>query len=160
MLALKTIFFLIVAPGITLFFIPFKIITSPINIEFEMSAIRFMAPLFWGIGTCISLWCVWDFFSKGKGTPAPIDPPKNLVIVGPYKYIRNPMYVGILLILLGHISWFESFSLIVYFFTLSVLFHSFVIFYEEPRLTKVFGKSYKSYIQQVPRWFPRIKKNA
>jgi len=102
--------------GITLLYIPFEILTSPANIEFQLNFIRYAALFFWGTGALIGLWCVWDFFSKGEGTPVPIDPPKNLVISGLYKYIRNPMYIGILLIIAGHIIWFKSLSLIVYFF--------------------------------------------
>lgn len=160
MLILKTIFFLIIMPGTVLLYVPLKIVESSINIEFQLNFIRYSAFLFWGTGSYVSLWCVRDFISKGKGTPAPIDPPKKLVIKGFYKYIRNPMYVGILIILTGHIVWFKSISLIVYFLVLFGFFHLFVIHYEEPYLLKTFGEAYKNYKSQVPRWFPRIPSNG
>jgi protein-S-isoprenylcysteine O-methyltransferase Ste14 len=158
MLAFKTVFLLIVMPGITLLYIPLKIVSSPVNIEFQLYLVRYAAFFLWGLGAIISSWCVWDFYSKGEGTPAPIDPPKNLVISGLYSYVRNPMYTGILSILLGHIIWFESLALMVYFAVLFGIFHLFVLYYEEPHLTETFGPSYKNYMKKVPRWLPRMKR--
>lgn len=160
MLALKTILLAIFVPGVFLFYIPLKILHSPINIGVNLFFLRYCAPFFWVIGAFLSLWCVWVFFSKGKGTPAPIDPPENLVVSGPYRYSRNPMYTGILSILFGHIIWFESFSLTMYFSALWVMFHLFIVNYEEPHLTEKFGESYKNYLKRVPRWIPRIPKNT
>lgn len=155
MIILKTIIFVVVVPGIVLLYVPYEIVTSSFNTTFHLGILRFVAFVPWVLGISTSLWCIWDFMFKGKGTPAPIDPPKELVVEGLYKFVRNPMYVGIMLILLGHILWFRSLLLILYAVGLFIAVHLFVVFYEEPHLQKRFGDSYKFYFQRVPRWFPR-----
>jgi len=104
------------------------------------------------------IWCFWDFLVKGHGTPAPIDPPKELVAVGFYRYTRNPMYVGILLVLIGHFLWFGFWNLLVYAVVVFIAFNSFVILYEEPNLKNKFGAVYDDYCRRVPRWIPRLNK--
>ena len=156
MIILKTIFFMIIVPGIVLMYVPYEIVTSPFNNTFRPGLLRFIAFIPWMLGMSTLLWCAWDFAFKGKGTPAPIDPPKILVVAGLYKIVRNPMYDGIMLILAGHILWFRSILLILYAVGLFVVFHLFVVFYEEPHLQKRFGEPYKRYLQRVPRWIPRI----
>ncbi len=155
MAILKSLIFVIVVPGIVLFYIPYKIVTSPFNLSFRMGILRFIAVIPWLFGISALLWCVWDFSFKGQGTPAPIDPPKKLVVEGLYKFVRNPMYDGILLILLGHVLWFQSILVVLYAVSLFVAFHLFVVFYEEPTLQRKFGDSYIHYLQTVPRWIPR-----
>lgn len=103
------------------------------------------------------VWCFWDFLAKGKGTPAPMDPPKELVVSGLYKYVRNPMYVGVLFVILGHFLWFGFWNLLIYAALVLLAFHSFVIFYEEPNLKQRFGAAYEEYLKRVPRWIPRFK---
>lgn len=156
MIILKTLTFLIVFPGIVLFYVPYEIVTSSSIATFRLGILCYAAVITWFLGVSISLWCVWDFVSKGRGTPAPIDPPKELVVAGLYKIVRNPMYVGILLILLGHIFWFQSILLVLYAVCLFIAFHLFVVFYEEPTLREKFGDSYDRFSQRVPRWIPRF----
>ena len=103
------------------------------------------------------IWCFWDFLAKGKGTPAPIDPPRELVVSGLYKYVRNPMYVGVLLVIIGHFLWFGFWALLIYAMFVFLAFGSFVIFYEEPNLKRRFGAAYEEYLRRVPRWIPRIQ---
>ena len=103
------------------------------------------------------LWCFWDFLVKGKGTPAPIDPPKELVVSGLYNYVRNPMYVGVELMLIGHFLWFGFWNLLVYAAFFFAAFYIFVLLYEEPTLKKKFGAAYEEYLKRVPRWIPRLK---
>lgn len=105
----------------------------------------------------ILVWCFWDFLSKGSGTPAPIDPPKQLVIEGLYRFVRNPMYVGVLLVILGHFLWFGYWYILAYAAVVYTAFSTFVIFYEEPHLRKTFGPAYEEYCNQVPRWIPRFR---
>ena len=110
-----------------------------------------------GIGLSILLWCVRDFCVSGKGTLAPWDPPKNLVIVGLYRYLRNPMYVGVLFILLG---WtIVTASPMVFGFTLilSLAFHIRVVTSEEPWAEMTFGSEWLDYKNNVPRWLPRLR---
>jgi protein-S-isoprenylcysteine O-methyltransferase Ste14 len=151
---LTTIIFLAIVPGVVLLLVPYVIVSSSYNVAFYPGVFRYFAFLLWSTGTFVMLWCVWDFMFKGKGTPAPIDPPKELVAAGLYLYVRNPMYIGVLLILLGHILWSGSGLLILYAVGTFVCFHLFILFYEEPSLQKRFGESYKHYLQRVPRWVP------
>ncbi len=98
------------------------------------------------------LWCVRDFYVQGKGTLAPWSPPQNLVIVGLYRFSRNPMYVSVLLILLGWAATFASTGLLVYAAFVGLAFHLRVVYGEEPWLAKKHGAGWQAYAGQVPRW--------
>ena len=102
-------------------------------------------------------WCAWDFAFAGEGTPAPIDPPKMLVWQGLYRIVRNPIYVGVLLVLLGEAILFESQMLLAYVPVVWLWLHLFTVYYEEPTLRKKFGDVYEQYCAAVPRWIPRLK---
>lgn len=108
------------------------------------------------LGIAIGIWCFWDFIFTGKGTPAPIDPPKKLVVKGLYRFVRNPIYLGIAIILIGEILLFQSIVLIIYTLVVLTIFHLFVVFYEEPVLKDRFKDSYEEYFNSVPRWIPNI----
>ncbi len=112
------------------------------------------------LGTCGYLWCALDFTFTGRGTPAPIDPPKILVARGLYRYVRNPMYISVLLVLLGESVLFTSMRLLRYASIVAVGFHLFVLLYEEPALRHKFGASYEEYCQTVPRWIPCLRRAA
>jgi protein-S-isoprenylcysteine O-methyltransferase Ste14 len=109
------------------------------------------------IGLVMLLWCVRDFYVSGKGTLAPWDPPRRLVIVGLYRFTRNPMYVGIALLLAGWSLLTASPLLAGYMVFLAIAFHLRVVLYEEPRLKKKFGEEWAKYAATVPRWLPRLK---
>src|SRR5512139_849508 len=94
MTALKSLVFLIVAPGMVAGYIPLVLLRSGPRIQTGLFA--YLALPLWLAGSAILLWSFWNFFWEGHGTPAPMDPPKELVAVGFYRYVRNPMYVGIL----------------------------------------------------------------
>jgi len=155
MTALKSIIFFILAPGMVAGYIPFALLR--IGSQTQTGFPSYLAFPLWITGIATLIWCFWDFVQKGKGTPAPIDPPKELVVSGLYNYVRNPMYVGIILILIGHFVWFGFWSLVMYAFIVFMAFSAFVIFYEEPNLKKRFGAAYEEYCKRVPRWIPRIK---
>lgn len=108
------------------------------------------------IGAVVLLWCVRDFYVSGKGTLAPWDPPKHLVVVGLYRFTRNPMYVGISLLLAGWSLLAASPWLAGYGVILAIAFHLRVLLYEEPRLRKQFGDEWFSYAATVPRWLWRL----
>jgi len=110
-----------------------------------------------GIGLFLFLWCVRDFFVSGKGTLAPWDPPKHLVVVGLYRYVRNPMYVAILILLTGWSCAVGSRSLAWYTIGLAIAFHLRVVLYEEPRLQRMFGDEWTAYAASVSRWLPRLR---
>lgn len=94
-------------------------------------------------------------FAAARGTPAPIDPPKELVVRGLYRWVRNPMYVGVLVLIAGEALLYQAAILLLYVAALWTMFHSFVMFYEEPHLRKAFGESYERFLRDVPRWIPR-----
>jgi protein-S-isoprenylcysteine O-methyltransferase Ste14 len=153
--ALKSLLFLLVAPGMVAGYIPLALLRK--GLQVETGFLAWLAFPLWMVGGAILLWSFGNFLVQGRGTPAPIDPPKELVATGFYRYVRNPMYVGVLLILLGHFLWFQFVWLIVYAAFAFLMVHLFVILYEEPTLRKKFGASYEEYLRRVPRWIPKLK---
>jgi len=159
MAALKTLVFIILVPGFVVFFLPYKVaVATPPAATVALGSLRYAAVLAVAVGAGSLLWSAWAFASKGRGTPAPIDPPKELVAEGLYVYVRNPMYVGALSVVTGQFLWFGSLWLVVYGGAALLAFHLFIVFYEEPTLRKQFGNSYVEYCQRVPRWIPRVRK--
>ncbi|MGD9215305.1 MAG: isoprenylcysteine carboxylmethyltransferase family protein [Desulfobacteraceae bacterium] len=157
MTTIKSIIFMILLPGTVMVFVPYYLLSFNIELFFpDINVFRFIGLIPISIGAVIILWCLWNFINSGKGTPAPIDPPKYLVVKGLYRLTRNPMYVGVLFVLFGEILLFESTALIIYSFFVWLLFNSFVILHEEPTLKDKFGNSYEQYFDSVPRWLPDI----
>lgn len=105
-------------------------------------------------GAALALWCVFAFAFVGKGTPAPFDPPRRLVVRGPYRVIRNPMYVGAALAVSGAALYFESGALAGFVALFLLVTHLFVRVYEEPTLRRMFGDDYAAYCRRVGRWLP------
>jgi len=155
MTALRSLLFLIIAPGMVAGYIPLGLLRR--GPQIEMGVFAWLALPLWLIGTAILLWSFWNFVAQGRGTPAPIDPPKELVAVGFYRYTRNPMYVGVLLVILGHVLWFGFWNLLIYAIVIFIGFNTFVTYYEEPTLRRKFGAAYEDYCRRVPRWIPRFK---
>lgn len=119
---------------------------------------RWLAAIPSVLGFAVALRCVWDFGWTGRGTPAPIVPPQRLVVVGFYRYVRNPMYVGFaagwigLWIVFGH----ANVNVIGAVVAVAIGVHLFVVLYEEPTLRKKFGADYENYCRNVRRWWPRV----
>ena len=155
MTALRSVLFLMLAPGMVAGVIPLTLCRS--GSQIQTSFFSYLAFPLWLIGVATLLGCFWDFLVKGKGTPAPIDPPKELVVSGLYHYVRNPMYVGVFLVILGHFLWFGFLNLLIYAVVVGIVFHSFVTLYEEPNLKNRFGAVYEDYLKRVPRWLPKFK---
>jgi protein-S-isoprenylcysteine O-methyltransferase Ste14 len=111
------------------------------------------------LGFAVALRCVWDFGWTGRGTPAPFAPPQRLVVVGLYRHVRNPMYVGFatgwigLWVVFGH----ASIAAILAVAAVALGVHLFVVFYEEPTLRGKFGADYEEYCRNVRRWLPRVR---
>lgn len=120
---------------------------------------RWLAVVPGVVGFSIAMRCVWDFVWTGHGTPAPFIPPQRLVVVGFYRYVRNPMYVGLatgwigLWIVLGH----ANLAAIVAVAVVALGVHLFVMLYEEPTLQGKFGAAYDEYCHHVRRWLPRVQ---
>jgi protein-S-isoprenylcysteine O-methyltransferase Ste14 len=111
-------------------------------------------------GGILGLACVGTFIVRGKGTPAPFDAPRKFVAVGPYRYVRNPMYVGGLSLLVGFGLCERSVSILIMASVLLVVVHLLVVFYEEPTLRKSFGASYEQYCKTTRRWLPGFSSRA
>jgi protein-S-isoprenylcysteine O-methyltransferase Ste14 len=106
------------------------------------------------LGAILVLGCAGVFILRGRGTPAIFDAPRAFVAIGPYRYVRNPMYIGGLMLLLGVGLYERSISILFLTFLLFPLLHLFVVFYEEPTLTRRFGSSYQEYLRTAHRWIP------
>ena len=151
-LFLKNLLFTLVVPGTVGVFLPLKIAEG----KSSASGLAFaIACAFFAIATAVYVWCVWDFAVFGRGTPAPIDPPRKLIVRGLYRYTRNPMYLGCLTAILGWAIFFRATTLAFYAMVVAACFHLFVVFYEEPHLQRKFGKEYEDYRAQVNRWLPK-----
>jgi protein-S-isoprenylcysteine O-methyltransferase Ste14 len=103
-------------------------------------------------GGLIMTACILRFVTEGKGTISPLDPTKKLIVRGLYRYSRNPMYVGVMLILAGEALFCWSAALALYATAVFAAFNLFIVLHEEPRLRRVFGPEYESYLREVRRW--------
>jgi protein-S-isoprenylcysteine O-methyltransferase Ste14 len=108
-------------------------------------------------GALLVAWCIGMFVFVGRGTQAPFDPPRRLVIGGPYAIVRNPMYVGAILAMSGAALYYGSWPLLVYAVVVMAVTHLFVVAYEEPTLRDTFGDEYAKYCEQVGRWSPHLR---
>jgi len=149
---LRALLFVLLLPGVVGYAVPISI---GLRTGREIGALHGLGLPLQLAGTAVLLWCVRDFAVRGRGTLAPVDPPKELVAEGLYRWVRNPMYVGVLTTIVGHALWFGSRALLVYAALVFTAFHLFVTLYEEPNLAERFGESYLRYRASVPRWIPR-----
>jgi len=122
--------------------------------------LRAFAPELIGAGAVLAFLCVITFGLHGRGTPAPFDPPREFVASGPYRFVRNPMYIGAALTLAGAGLWLQSPGILVLAAVGLMAAHLFVISVEEPSLEKQFGESYRAYKRSVRRWIPRRPTNS
>lgn len=142
--------------GVVLIFLPARVISSSGIIPPAVTGVWQLAGVFVGaVGAAVALSCILTFVFVGKGTPAPFDPPRQLVVQGPYRVVRNPMYIGAGLALAGAALFYRSFALLGYAVTFFTITHLFVVAYEEPTLRRTFGKDYVDYCGTTGRWWPR-----
>jgi protein-S-isoprenylcysteine O-methyltransferase Ste14 len=144
--------------GLLLIYLPARLlawsgIDHPAAIEIPQSIGLIVGTM----GALIALWCILTFSFLGEGTPAPFDPPQRLVTRGPYRFVRNPMYIGAGLALAGAGLFYESLSLLGYAGIFLLIAHLFVLLYEEPTLRRTFGGEYEEYCHQVNRWWPTFQ---
>jgi protein-S-isoprenylcysteine O-methyltransferase Ste14 len=131
-------------------------IIHPVRIEL----LQIVAMIIGGAGAVLALWCVFSFAFVGKGTPAPFDPPRQLVMRGPYRFVRNPMYIGAVIALAGAALFYNSWLILGYTIIFFLVAHLFVIVYEEPVLRGKFDQAYENYCLQVNRWCPFVRQSA
>src|SRR5258706_3343016 len=152
LLALRALFFVLLLPGTVAGYIPFSLLRSGNLLRVpDLGLASVCAAVIAITGALVLLRCVWDFFAAGKGTLAPINPPRFLVVQGLYRFTRNPMYNGVIALILGEAWLFGSVALAEYALVVLIFFHLFVVFYEEPTLESQFGESHRSYRPSVPR---------
>ncbi len=158
MLSLKTAIATVVVPGTACALVPYYILSAVhVSLTPSIGILQLVAVLVAAVGLYMIVWVSTAFVRQGKGTPIPIDPPTRLVIIGLYRYLRNPMYVGALLIILAEAAYFGSLWLVIYAAGLWAVLHIFLVVIEEPQLKRRFGADYEQYLKTVPRWFPRIR---
>jgi protein-S-isoprenylcysteine O-methyltransferase Ste14 len=143
--------------GLVLLYIPARLLSwSGIVRPAAIEVPQVVGIVFGVVGATIALWCIFTFAFIGRGTPAPFDPPRRLVIQGPYRFARNPMYIGAILALASAALFYESMSLLVFCGLFLIATHFFVVWYEEPTLRRIFGSEYEAYCRQVRRWWPSV----
>lgn len=153
-LLLKNLLFTVLVPGFIAGWIPLVFLLRRAPPPAGWTWPYFVAAPPFLAGVLVYIACVWQFATTGRGTPAPIDPPKKLVVRGLYRWVRNPMYLGVLLIVLGEVMLFHHLTLVLYFVFLASAFQLFVVAYEEPVLRRRFGALYSDYCNSVNRWWP------
>jgi protein-S-isoprenylcysteine O-methyltransferase Ste14 len=142
--------------GVVLVFLPAQVVArSGIVAPARLGAEQVLGLLFATAGGILAVSCILAFVFIGRGTPAPFDPPRQLVVRGPYRWVRNPMYVGASAALLGAALYYNSLPLFAYGAGFLLAMHLFVVLYEEPVLRRMFGRQYEEYCRRVGRWWPR-----
>jgi protein-S-isoprenylcysteine O-methyltransferase Ste14 len=153
-LALRSLLWTLLLPGVVAGYVPLRLfgvaqvhirLTSPLPVV-GLAAIA--------AGTALLAACIWEFARSGHGTLSPVDPPRALVVRGLYRYVRNPMYLSVTVILLGEVLLGQSRPLLIYWGAWFAIVNVFVIGYEEPTLRRRFGESYERYAREVGRWVP------
>jgi len=143
---------------VAIWFVGFPALLLSLRVEpfpLRLGALRMAGAVPLAIGAWLFLWVTWTFAAIGRGTPLIFDAPTRFVALGPLRFVRNPMYVGDVLIILGEALLLESSAILVYGAVFWLALHILVVTLEEPRLRRRFGSSYERYCQQVPRWVPR-----
>ncbi len=153
-LLLRNLLFTILQPGVVTVLIPFLILyySRTEVLPERWTALNILGAVLMVAGTCILLNCVLRFATDGRGTISPIDPTKKLVIRGLYKYSRNPMYVGVMFIMIGEAVFIWSLALAIYAAIVFAAFNLFIVLHEEPRCRREFGSEYEDYYRRVRRW--------
>ena len=155
-LLLRNIVFTVVVPGLGGVYVPWLILTRHGG---SLKPVAWYAVALIASGTLLYFSCQWVFGAVGRGTPGVWDSPRRVISVGPYRWVRNPIYIGALLIVSGEAWLFGSVAVLLYAAVLAVSFHLLVVGYEEPRLRARFGEAYENYRRTVPRWIPRAPRD-
>ena len=155
-LALRSLVWTVALPGMVAGYVPWRYVGLAHATISGRDPIQWVGLVLVVLGAGVLATCIWEFARSGRGTLAPVDPPKHLVVEGLYRYVRNPMYVGVTTILLGELAIAQTSALAVYCACWLVAVNLFIIGYEEPTLRRQFGASYEEYTKSVRRWIPRL----
>jgi protein-S-isoprenylcysteine O-methyltransferase Ste14 len=156
-LLIRNVIFTLIVPGLGAVGVPWWILTRG---GATPEPVASPALVLIGVGAVLYFLCLYFFAIVGRGTPGPWDAPRRFVAEGPYKWVRNPIYIAALLVVVGEAWLFLSLPLLVYAGVTAVSFHLFVIGYEEPTLHGRFGKTYDEYLRAVSRWVPRAPRRG
>jgi protein-S-isoprenylcysteine O-methyltransferase Ste14 len=153
-LALRSLLWTLLLPGVMAGFIPWRYLgVGRAQVQWQnprhLAALAIIAS-----GVSLLATCIWEFARSGRGTLSPVDPPKHLVVRGLYRYVRNPMYLAVTLIVLGEALLLASLNLLLYWAFFFGVVNLFVMGYEEPTLREQFGAEYDEYTRRVGRWIP------
>jgi protein-S-isoprenylcysteine O-methyltransferase Ste14 len=155
-LATRSLFWAVLFPGMVAGYLPwrfFGVREAPIDVHHPRTVLAIVVVL---CGVVVLATTVWEFAHHGRGTLSPADPPRTLVVQGLYRFVRNPMYLGVTLVLLGETLLVARASLLLYWATWFAAVNLFVMAHEEPYLRTQFGESYERYTREVGRWVPRV----
>lgn len=146
----------LIVPGIATVLVPYLILNASGGVSpIRLGPIELISAAVAIVGAGMIVWVSTAFVMRGAGTPVPVLPPREFVASGLYRFVRNPMYVGALLILLGEALFFQSGWILLYASLIWLALHGFVVLFEEPQLERRFGDSYARYKAVTPRWLPR-----
>lgn len=159
-LLLKNVLFTLVVPGVFVVWLPLRVFERRARWPDELDVVHGVGLALAAAGTLAYLHCVWTFMRRGRGTPFLLDPPRHLVQRGLYRWVRNPMYLGVLLVVGAQAVFLLSWHVAIYWICLACLFQVFVHLYEERDLSFRFGAMYEDYKREVPRWLPRPPRPA
>lgn len=155
-LAVRSIVWALLLPGVVAGYVPWRFFGLG-QVSIDLGHPRHLVALgAIGIGAILLISCIVDFARRGRGTLSPFDPPRDLVVRGLYRYVRNPMYLSVALILLGEVLLTRSVPLLEFAGAWFVVVNIFVLGYEEPRLRRQFGAGYERYTARVGRWIPSL----
>lgn len=152
---IRSLFTTLLFPGTVAGVVPWLIARGSWTLTLPLGPLRWLAIVPLGLGLFLLFSTIWDFGSKGRGTLAPWDAPRELVSQNLYQWVRNPMYLGVLSCILGQAILWQSAGCLVYLGILALVFHLRVLHFEEPVLRRQFGEQYQAYLRSVPRWIPR-----
>ena len=156
-LTVRSLFWTAAIPGVVAGYVPWAFFGLSKARPDPSSPVHLMALLIGVSGVALLAACIWEFAMRGRGTLAPLDPPRELVVRGLYRYVRNPMYLAVTLIILGEALLLRSTGLLLYWAIWFAAVNLVVRFYEEPGLRRRFGASYDHYAHAVGRWVPRFR---
>jgi protein-S-isoprenylcysteine O-methyltransferase Ste14 len=157
--ALGSFVFFVAAPGTTAGLVPW-LVTGWAGSPPGWDAVDLLGVLFGLVGLAMVVACFVRFVREGRGTPAPTAPTEELVVGGLYRYLRNPMYVGVGLVIAGQCLAFRSLSLVVWLALFTFAVTVFVVAYEQPTLRARYGASYDAYCRRVPAVVPRLRQRT
>jgi len=159
-LALRSTLWAVVMPGMVAGYLPWRYLGVRDAHLDPSNPVHIAAGVGIALGAALLIACIVEFARSGRGTLSPLDPPKQLVVRGLYRYVRNPMYLSVTTIVLGEALLTRSSRLLVYWMIFFAAANLFVIGYEEPFLRRTFGASYDAYTRQVGRWIPTLRPRA